>query len=126
MIRTREFTNSERSRDECDPISTCHRMREYKPKETNQWRRQELVRLNSLPVSARIIVTRPGPSSLVSPVVISRTGFNNEIDFTVSPSHLFLPKHFTWIARTRSNAAAANPISWSPPIVSLPNRSMLH
>ncbi|GAB1866790.1 Reticulocyte-binding protein 2-like protein a [Camponotus japonicus] len=58
------------------------RMREYKPKETNQWRRQELVRLNSLPVSARIIVTRPGPSSVVSPVLASRTGFNNEIDFT--------------------------------------------
>lgn len=57
------------------------RMREYKPKETSQWRRRELVRLNSLPVSARIIVTRP-PSPLVSPGVISRAGFNNEIDFT--------------------------------------------
>lgn len=60
------------------------RMREHRQKETDQWRRQELARLNSLPVSARIIV-RPGgssPTSLVSPPVISRGGFNNEIDFT--------------------------------------------
>ncbi|XP_029175554.1 trichohyalin-like [Nylanderia fulva] len=58
------------------------RIKEYRPKETDQWRRQELVRLNSLPVSARIIVVRPGPSSSVSPAVLSRDGFNNEIDFT--------------------------------------------
>ncbi|KYN17548.1 PREDICTED: trichohyalin isoform X2 [Trachymyrmex cornetzi] len=60
------------------------RMREHRQKETDQWRRQELARLNSLPVSARIIV-RPGgssPTSPVSPPVISRGGFNNEIDFT--------------------------------------------
>ncbi|XP_018342581.1 PREDICTED: trichohyalin-like isoform X1 [Trachymyrmex septentrionalis] len=60
------------------------RMREHRRKETDQWRRQELARLNSLPVSARIIV-RPGgssPTSPVSPPVISRGGFNNEIDFT--------------------------------------------
>lgn len=60
------------------------RMREHRQKETDQWRRQELARLNSLPVSARIIV-RPGdssPTSPISPSVISRDGFNNEIDFT--------------------------------------------
>ncbi|XP_018406753.1 PREDICTED: trichohyalin [Cyphomyrmex costatus] len=62
------------------------RMREHTQKEifTEQWKRQELARLNSLPVSARIIV-RPGsssPTSPVSPPVISRNGFNNEIDFT--------------------------------------------
>ncbi|XP_012061721.1 PREDICTED: trichohyalin-like [Atta cephalotes] len=59
------------------------RMREHRQKETDQWRRQELARLNSLPVSARIIV-RPGgssPTTPVSPSVISRGGFNNEIDF---------------------------------------------
>ncbi|CAL1677208.1 unnamed protein product [Lasius platythorax] len=58
------------------------RMREHKPKETDQWRRHELVRLNSLPVNARIIVVRPGSPSPDSPTVLSRTGFNNEIDFT--------------------------------------------
>ncbi|XP_070152666.1 trichohyalin [Polyergus mexicanus] len=57
-------------------------MRENRPKGTDQWRRQELVRLNSLPVSARIIVVPPSTSSPVSPAVLSRTGFDNEIDFT--------------------------------------------
>ncbi|KAL6260773.1 hypothetical protein P5V15_008298 [Pogonomyrmex californicus] len=60
-----------------------NRMREDVHKETDQWRRQELTRLNSLPVSARIIV-RPdsSPTSRVSPPVLSRGGFDNEIDFT--------------------------------------------
>ncbi|XP_011160042.3 trichohyalin isoform X2 [Solenopsis invicta] len=59
------------------------RMREHRQKETDQWSRQELARLNSLPVNARIIV-RPGGSwpttSPDSPVISGR--FGNEIDFT--------------------------------------------
>lgn len=105
--------------DERDPISTCRRMREHKPKETDQWRRHELVRLNSLPVSARIIVVRPGSPSPDSPTVLSRTGFNNEIDFTVSPfpfvcqSTLLRSRELDPAAH-RALRLPANPISWSP------------
>ncbi|XP_071626184.1 uncharacterized protein [Temnothorax longispinosus] len=56
------------------------RMREHRQKKADQWKRQELARLNSLPVNARIIV-RPSGSSPTLPV-ISRGGFDNEIDFT--------------------------------------------
>lgn len=52
---------------------------------TDQWRRHELVRLHALPVRARIIVRPGGSSSPGSQTVISRGGFENEIDFTVSP-----------------------------------------
>lgn len=48
-----------------------------------QWRRQEEARLNALPVSARIIVRHGASSS--SPALVSRAGFDNDIDFTVSP-----------------------------------------
>ncbi|XP_076633294.1 uncharacterized protein LOC143347725 [Colletes latitarsis] len=46
-----------------------------------EWkRRQEEARLNALPVSARIII-QPGASSS-PPVVLSRAGVNNDIDFS--------------------------------------------
>ncbi|XP_036143008.1 trichohyalin isoform X2 [Monomorium pharaonis] len=56
------------------------RMKEHTQK-TDQWRRQELARLNSLPVNARIIV-RPGGSSPTSPFSPAISRFGNEIDFT--------------------------------------------
>lgn len=62
-----------------------HRFRELKRKEpqtdsirTEQWKRQEHARLNALPVSASIII-HPQSSALMS-----RGGFENEIDFMVS------------------------------------------
>lgn len=75
--REKQRLEAERRRQDDSRIREQHR-----PKETDQWRRQELVRLNALPVRARIIVVRPGPSSSVSPAVLSRGSFNNEIDFT--------------------------------------------
>lgn len=56
------------------------RIREDRQKESDQWKRQELARLNSLPVKARIIV-HPGSSLPMSPIS-PRGSFDNEIDFT--------------------------------------------
>lgn len=76
----RAAAERERQRLEAERQQEESRMREHRQKDTDQWRRQELARLNSLPVNARIIV-RPGGSSPTSPV-LSRAGFENEIDFT--------------------------------------------
>ncbi|XP_012233327.1 golgin subfamily A member 6-like protein 24 [Linepithema humile] len=72
----------ERQRQETERRRQEERMREDRRKETDPWRRQEVARLNSLPVSARIIVRPSGSSRPVSPAVMPRTGFDNEIDFT--------------------------------------------
>ncbi|EZA46730.1 Reticulocyte-binding protein 2-like protein a [Ooceraea biroi] len=82
---------SEHERQEADRRrEEENRMREHRWKETDQWRRQELARLNSLPVSARIIV-RPGGSSS-SPPLISRAGFTDEINFTgINPNRQGVP-----------------------------------
>jgi len=85
-------------------------MKERRWKETDQWRQQEVARLNSLPVRARIILRPDGSSSLssVSPLVISRAGFDNEINFTVSSPHLSVKTFYRtlWSRRYRSNYPA--------------------
>ncbi|KAL0120987.1 hypothetical protein PUN28_008605 [Cardiocondyla obscurior] len=73
---TRVVPARERQRLEIERRQQEENKKESGRKETDQWRRHELARLNSLPVNARIIV-RPGSS----PSVFSRGGFN-EIDFT--------------------------------------------
>lgn len=103
------------------------RMRDHKPKETDQWRRQELARLNSLPVSARIIVVDPSSSTSISPTVLSRDGFNNEIDFTGINPHrkgIQVPK-FPVASTSKPPAISLTPCVWAIVQCCSPNNSRL-
>ncbi|KAG7188066.1 hypothetical protein KM043_013230 [Ampulex compressa] len=66
-LEERRMTNSRHNEDHSRGIN-------------KHWERQEAVRLNSLPVSARIIL-RPKVSLPSNIPVLSRAGFENEVDF---------------------------------------------
>ncbi|XP_011879435.1 PREDICTED: trichohyalin-like [Vollenhovia emeryi] len=87
----RAAAEREKQRLEDERRQQEERMREHRQKETDQWRRQELARLNSLPVSARIIV-RPGGFSPTSLQPRGSFDNDNEIDFTgINPNRKGVP-----------------------------------